>query len=443
MNIWQQAVAMAEATPENRNRYVDFLRALSILVVVIGHWLIAGFQYENGAIKSIQVLAILPSTQPLTWIFQVMPIFFIVGGYSNAVSLISAQRKQQSYGAWLSTRLDRLVRPLLPLIGLWAVIALGLQAYGVPGDQIQLLTQIALIPIWFLAIYVVAVLFAPLTFKAWQRFGIGSVVALMGIAVVVDFAVFQLGVSWAGWTNYLWIWLGVHQLGYGWQADRFRHKGISTLFVCLAGWLSLAALVFLGPYPLAMVGSPDPEISNTLPPKITLLALAIAQFALVLMLERPVNKWLNNVRIWAGTVLVNSMIMTLYLWHITTMLGLVFVAWLIGGFGLSLVPGELDWWLTRPIWIAILFACLLPIALPLSPIERTARPENWRTSSYQLVFGAVLICSGIAVIATFGIGSAAALIEGAALVQGYGAVLAIFIGAVIAGVMGIGKRARS
>ena len=436
MNIWQQAVEMAEATPKNRNRYVDFLRAVSILVVVVGHWLIAGFQYENGAVESIQVLAILPSTQPLTWIFQVMPIFFIVGGYSNAVSLLSAQRQQQSYGAWLSTRLDRLVRPLLPLIGLWAVIAMGLQICGIPVDQIQLLTQIALIPIWFLAIYVIAVLFAPLTFKAWQRFGIGSVAALMGMAVLVDFAVFELGASWAGWTNYLWVWLGVHQLGYGWPEGRFRPKGLRTVIICIGGWLSLAALVFVGPYPLAMVGSPDSEISNTLPPKITLLALAIAQFAMVLMLERPVNKWLANVKIWAATVLVNSMIMTLYLWHITAMLALVFAAWLVGGMGLTLVPGELDWWLTRPLWIAILFACLLPIALPLSPIERTARPENWRTNNCQLVFGAVLICAGIAVIATFGIGSTAALI------QGYGAVTATFVGAAIAGVMGIGKRER-
>ncbi len=32
---------MAEQTPESRNRYVDFLRAASIMVVVFGHWLMA------------------------------------------------------------------------------------------------------------------------------------------------------------------------------------------------------------------------------------------------------------------------------------------------------------------------------------------------------------------------------------------------------------------
>ncbi len=40
-NIWSQAMAVAAKTPESRNRYVDFLRALSICAVVCGHWLVA------------------------------------------------------------------------------------------------------------------------------------------------------------------------------------------------------------------------------------------------------------------------------------------------------------------------------------------------------------------------------------------------------------------
>jgi len=37
MRIWSQALEMAAATPPERNRYVDFLRAVSILFVVFGH----------------------------------------------------------------------------------------------------------------------------------------------------------------------------------------------------------------------------------------------------------------------------------------------------------------------------------------------------------------------------------------------------------------------
>ena len=51
MRIWGNAKDLAAKTPESRNRYVDFLRAASILVVVIGHWLIATVYYQNGSIE--------------------------------------------------------------------------------------------------------------------------------------------------------------------------------------------------------------------------------------------------------------------------------------------------------------------------------------------------------------------------------------------------------
>ena len=98
MNIWTTAKEMAAQTPPNRNRYVDFLRAISISVVVIGHWLIAGFLWNSGDMEVVQVLAALPETQYLTWLFQVMPVFFIVSDYSNAVSLEGAEKKGLGYG---------------------------------------------------------------------------------------------------------------------------------------------------------------------------------------------------------------------------------------------------------------------------------------------------------------------------------------------------------
>jgi len=92
-SIWVRAVEMAAATPPERNRYVDFLRAVSILMVVTGHWLVAAAWYQDGTLIPGDLLELRPRTQWLTWLFQVMPIFFIVGGYANAVSLESAKRR--------------------------------------------------------------------------------------------------------------------------------------------------------------------------------------------------------------------------------------------------------------------------------------------------------------------------------------------------------------
>ncbi len=405
MGAWSQALQMAAQTPPERNRYVDFLRAVSILVVVTGHWLIAGFYYADGAVGISRVLETQPRTQWLTWIFQVMPIFFIVGGYANAVSLESAARRGLGYAEWLASRLNRLVTPLLALIVGWAALALALQFSPVAGAVIQAGSRAALIPIWFLAIYVIVVVLAPVTHRLWVRWGFLSFWAFVGFAAVVDFVFFFADLRLAGWSNYFWVWLAVHQLGYAWRAGRFD-SAARLLAGSAVAFGILYALIIKGPYPLAMVGSPDAGLSNTLPPKITLVVLAIIQLGLLLAAEGPMRRFLGNQKAWAATVLVNSMIMTLYLWHLTVMVLVVALAWLIGGAGLALVPGTAEWWYTRPLWIAFLYAVLLPVAALLSRFERIPRPADAPVpAAARQVGGAVMLCLGVALLARFGFGT--------------------------------------
>ena len=71
---------MAEATPGSRDRYVDLLRAFSISVVVLGHWLIAIIYLKDGRVSGENALHVIPGLWLSTWILQVMPLFFFVGG---------------------------------------------------------------------------------------------------------------------------------------------------------------------------------------------------------------------------------------------------------------------------------------------------------------------------------------------------------------------------
>ena len=170
-SIWSQAKEMAAATPDTRNRYVDFLRAVSILMVITGHWLIVALHYQDGALVPGDLLVKQPNTQWMTWVFQVMPIFFIVGGYANAVSLESARRRDVGYAGWLATRLNRLVSPLLFLLVVWAALAAIMHFSGVSGKILNLASRASLIPIWFLAIYTMVVVLAPATYIVWKRWG--------------------------------------------------------------------------------------------------------------------------------------------------------------------------------------------------------------------------------------------------------------------------------
>jgi len=404
MSIWSQASKMAALTPQDRNRYVDFLRAISILVVITGHWLIATAYYVDGTLTPGHLLKSQPQTQWLTWLFQVMPIFFIVGGYSNAVSLESARRKGVGYAGWLAARLNRLVAPLLLLLFAWTTIAVIMHLMGVRPEVIQFTSQAALIPTWFLAIYIMLVILAPAAYKFWQRLGFASFWIFVALTALMDIAFFAADMRWLGWSNYFWVWLAVHHLGFAWRGGRLGSP--MMLVACSAvAFLALYLLVFRGPYPLAMVGSPDEGLSNTLPPKITLLALGVFQFGLLLAFESPMRRALSGLRLWTATVLVNSMIMTVYLWHITVMVVFGAVLYLAGGFGLGIEPGTAEWWLSRPVWIAILLVLLLPVALLLSPLERSSRsPDSAIPSPARQIAGAMMLCLGISLLAMYGYG---------------------------------------
>ena len=409
MPIWEQVKQLAAETPEERNRYVDFLRSVSILVVIVGHWLIATSYYVDGTLTSGHLLKSHPQTQWLTWAFQVMPIFFIVGGYSNAVSLESARGRHIAYGGWLAGRLHRLVAPLLLLVIAWALIGLAMGFFGAGPNVIQYASQASLIPTWFLAIYIMVVILAPLSYRLWRAWGYLSFWIFVAVAVLVDLAFFVADLQWMGWSNYFWVWLAVHHLGFAWRDGRTGSPAF--MIVCsAAGMAVLAMLVFQGPYPLAMVGSPDEGLSNTLPPKITLIALAGFQFGLLLAIEAPMRRLLRGLRLWAATVLINTMIMTVYLWHITVMIIVIGILYLAGGFGLGIEPGSTTWWYTRPVWTLVLIVALTPVALLVSPLERKSRPKDAPVPSpARQIVGAMALCLGIAILAMYGYGGGSAM----------------------------------
>jgi peptidoglycan/LPS O-acetylase OafA/YrhL len=401
MRIWSQALEMAAATPPERNRYVDLLRAVSILFVVIGHWLIATIHYANGELTLGHLLETYLGMHWLTWVFQVMPIFFIVGGYSNGVSLESARNKGIGYAGWLAARLNRLVAPLLAVLVAWAAIALVLVFAGVDAKTIQYVSRASLIPTWFLAIYIMVVILAPAAYRFWRRAGFLSFWSFVGLAVLTDAAFFAANMEWLGWSNYFWVWLAVHQLGFAWREGRLG-RPVALLGFAMLALVTLYLLIFKGPYPLAMVSSPGDGASNTLPPKITLIALGVAQFGLLLAIEGPMRQALDNVRLWAATVLINSMIMTVYLWHMSVLAGVAALLYYLGGWGFGVEPGSAAWWYTRPVWIGILMIILLPIATALSVVERTSRRPDDPPSAARQIVGASMLCLGLSLLALFG-----------------------------------------
>ncbi len=406
--LWPRAQALADKAPPSRNRVVDFLRALSILAVVIGHWLVAAPSIRDGVVEGGHLLGILPWTQWLTWGFQVMPLFFLVGGFSNGTSWAANRRDGGTYAHWFSGRVRRLINPVMPLFLIWTFIAMFGTLMGIERGIVKMSAGLALVPVWFLSVYLMVSALVPLSHAAWKRWGMASFWALVAGAVTVDAASIRFGVPYINFANFLFVWVAVHQLGYAWSEGWFRPPSRALLWG-LGGLVALGLLVGLGPYPVAMIGVPGSDLSNSMPPTLALLALGIAQAGFALALEPVLKRALENRTLWTAVVLLNGMIMTVYLWHLTAFVLVMVAAWLAGGIGLHVQPGSGAWWLARPLWFALYIAALLPMIALFARAEqsdsRRGIPPREDVPHWRLVAGLVLTCLGLALTAAISIAS--------------------------------------
>ncbi len=405
MGIWSSALDMARRTPPARNRYADFLRAAAILVVVFGHWLASAPQVKDEGLTIVRILGIAPWTHPLTWALQVMPVFFIVGGYANEASWAAAQRDGLSYAGWLQGRLRRLIWPLVPLLLVWSAVVVVLALAGVDATLVSVASQLALIPTWFLAVYLCVILCVPLAAAAWERYGLASFWLPLSAAVMVDALAFGRGLTLLRWTNYVFVWFAVHQLGFLWRSGRVAAPGVSAAWLA-GGAAVLVFLVAVAGYPVAMLTVPGAEFSNTRPPTVALAALAAMQFGLITLLQPVFSRWLQRPGPWAATIVVNSLIMTVFLWHSTAQILVYGAAAWMGGVGLRYEPGSPAWWLARPLWIAVMLAVLAVLVAAFGSFERGTRQPAAaaaRSASTQ-VAGTLALCLGVAVLAGLGMG---------------------------------------
>ena len=181
---------------------------------------------------------------------------------------------------------------MLPLLAVWAISASVAASRGVLPEMIRVGSQVALVPLWFLAVYSVVVLLAPLTYPPGGASGMASFwLPGGGRGVAVDLARFGRRPDLAG-LEQLPLRLA-RRASAGLPLARRPHRRPGALAALgRLGGRRAAPLVLFGPYPRSMVGVPGEEVSNTLPPSLAMLALGVLQAGLLLALERPARRWL-------------------------------------------------------------------------------------------------------------------------------------------------------
>ncbi len=407
---------VAGATPVERDRFADLLRVASILVVVAGHWLMAVVVWRDGRVEGGNVLSLVPGLWLATWLLQVMPLFFFVGGLANLVSA----RGGGSWARLVRRRAARLLRPTVAFLAVWAVVAAALGLAGVPEAVLRPVARLVVQPLWFLGLYLLVVALAPAMLRLHRQFG-PAVVVWLGLAAAtadllsrgaeaVDFmsrsagAVDLLGrvpgLDRVGELNYLLVWLFAHQLGFlyadgtlpGWS--RRAHAAMAA-----GGLAALVALTASGAWPPSMVGLPSDRVSNMSPPSLCIVALTVWLVGLAMLVRPPVTRWLERPAPWTLVVTAGSALMTLFLWHLTA---LVLAVLGLHPLGLTAaVPGTPVWWALRPLWVLVPAALLVPLVALFARFEhpRTTlhrpipdrpplpRPTLWTTAGTRICHG--------------------------------------------------------
>ena len=401
---------MVAATPDTRDRYVDFLRAASIVVVMLGHWSMAVVvRRQDGEWVLGNLLTYFDGAWLLTWVFQVMPVFFFVGGFSNMVTLGALERRGAGYAEFASSRTWRLLKPVLVLLVIWLPLATLLQVSdAVNVNVLRPATTVVTQPLWFIGIYLIVTALAPPMRSLHQRFGVRVLLALVVGAVIVDVVRFFGGVEGIGYLNFAFVWLFAHQIGYFYADGALsREPSRALLSGVVVGLTSLVLLTRLGPYPLSMVGLPGEAISNMNPPTVCLVALTVWQVSALMLVRSRVSAWLQRPRIWGMVIAANSMIMTMFLWHLTALM-IAVVTLLPLGFPQPAV-GSTSWWLLRPVWITILCAVTALFVIVLGRFERPgrgSRVQAWgsrRRTGPATAIGVALTIVGICGFAVSGL----------------------------------------
>jgi hypothetical protein len=359
---------LADRTPASRERYVDLLRAGAIITVVVGHWLISGVGYDQqGRPTGHSALDQLTWAYPITWVVQVMPMVFIVGGYANAASLASHRRRGSTGGAWLLDRTGRLVRPTTALFVVLVVVALVGQALGIDPTLARMGVWVASIPLWFLAAYLAVVLATPPMYGLHRRYGWRLLAVLVVLVALGDVARLR-GAAMLGAGNFVFGWLAIHQVGFAWYDGRLRFGARTGVPLLCGGLAALLLLTLVGPYPVSMIDVAGQRLQNASPPTLGLLAATTFQLGIVILFHARAERWLRETRPWRGVVAVNAVVFTLFLWHMSAVVLLVGVL-----AALHLLPtpaiGSTAWWLWRLPWLLLLMVALAPLIAIFGRIE--------------------------------------------------------------------------
>lgn len=387
-------------TPPDRDRAIDVIRITALVGVVIGHTVMATSIIGDGVFYWENLLTTSVVFQYLTWVFQIMPLFFFAG----VAASVQSWRTGNSWGGWLLKRCTRLYRPVFYYLAFWAV-ALIIARRVLPVHVYEPLAGISIQLLWFLGAYVLVLAAVPLLTRIDTTGRLVAAVAGLyaSVAVVDAIRVPDPSWNWLGYAN-LAVWLVPGMFGVAYRYRLFTTSSATVLGVSMLA-VNLA-LVRFGPYEPSLVGIEGQQLKNMTPPSLLLAGHAIMMCAFAIAAAPAIERWARRPRVWWLTAIGNSGAMTLYLWHIPALLGMHLAFDLIG---LPRYPGEPDFLVLSIVQLVVMSLLVSALFVALRPLENNPLP-HWDGGTVSgpgvrsATVGALLCVAGAATLASVGWG---------------------------------------
>ena len=356
-----------------RDPFVDFVRGASLVVVVAWHWAFTILDWRADGPHATNPIGFTKGLWLITWVLQVMPLFFLVGGWANLQAWERAQRRGTRLRRFVLDRLKDLLAPAFALIGVWWAILIAVTAV-VDVGWLRGAVLLVLSPLWFAFTYAIVIVAFPLWLRLHRRWSYLAPIWMAGAAATVDVARFAHDVPYVGWLNMLLVWGLAHQIGF-FYADLVRAPRRAHAAMAWMGLFGLVALVWSRIYPGSMVGVPGDKFSNMAPPSLAIVALVVLQAGLLLLFRPWLLERLERERWQRFTTVLTRNAMGLYLLHTSGL-----AIWLAG---VHLVDRKaplareisLGWWLTRPLALTLPLLTTWPLVAMVNRISDRRQPH--------------------------------------------------------------------
>lgn len=315
-SLFPSPAEVEAATPAGRDRAIDVIRIVSLVGVVFGHTVMATSTIRDDVFIWSNLLTASTVFQALTWVFQIMPLFFFAG----VAASVGSWQPGQPWGGWLLKRCTRLYRPVFYYLAFWA-LALTVLRFVLPVHVYEPVAGISIQLLWFLGAYVLLLAAVPLLARISTTTQLATaVIGTYAFIAVIDAIRINIhGYATLGYLNTV-VWLIPGMFGVAYRRKLLPGRSALAIGIGMLG-VNLALLVF-GPYELSLVGIESQHLKNMTPPSLLLAGHAIMMCAFAIAAAPAIARWAQRPRVWWLAAIGNSGAMTLYLWHMPLLLGM-------------------------------------------------------------------------------------------------------------------------